>query len=283
MAIVAHLTALLAARPIVLWVEDAITKAYLERIWQPDDILFNILIGGGASSIRAVVHDLRADGYRYVFGLTDRDYDAPNVTQWNNPASALEVFRPTAFEIENHLLDWDALEGCGENQNRHRRTKAWITAEAEVQAQKMPWWMACRSVLAEYHLRMVGGFPRHPKIDAIQNLTQAETYIQTANGWHSGLQANVSQLLAPGVLTNDLQGAHGKWAQSLTDGSWKVHFSGREVFRVLRAKILDARGSTTAELDIDLAKSIADWQVTNHAVPAELVALKTALRTRVGV
>ena len=55
------------------------------------------------------------------------------------------------------------------------------------------------------------------------------------------------------------------------------------MFRVLRGSILDAAGFTQTELDTDLAKSVADWQVANNTVPAELANLKTALRTRVGV
>ena len=283
MAITAHLTALLATRPIVLWVEDALTKAYIERIWQPEDILFNILIGGGVSSIHAVVHDLRADGYEYVFGLTDRDWNDTNVNQWNNPDCSLGVFRPTAFEIENYLLDWNALEGCSVNQKRHQRTRAWITTTAQNHAQRMPCWMACRSVLADYRNRMIHDFPTQPKVPDIQTLAQAETYIQTTNGWHAGIQATVNHIVGAGTLTIDLQTAHARWNQALTDGTWTVHFSGREVFRVLRGSILDAAGFTQTELDTDLAKSVADWQVANNTVPAELANLKTALRTRVGV
>ncbi|MCP4353517.1 MAG: hypothetical protein GY795_49335 [Desulfobacterales bacterium] len=39
-----NLHALLSARPVTLWVEDMLTKEYLQRIWQPDDIFFQILI-----------------------------------------------------------------------------------------------------------------------------------------------------------------------------------------------------------------------------------------------
>ena len=68
-----HLQRLLTERPLVLWVEDTITKAYLERIWQPDDSLFQILVAGGNDSVGAVVHDLRDQGYDHVFrGMSRR-------------------------------------------------------------------------------------------------------------------------------------------------------------------------------------------------------------------
>ena len=82
-----HLQRLLTERPLVLWVEDTITKAYLERIWQPDDSLFQILVAGGNDSVGAVVHDLRDQGYDHVFGLADRDFGEGNMDSWNEPAS----------------------------------------------------------------------------------------------------------------------------------------------------------------------------------------------------
>ncbi len=67
-----NLHALLSARPVALWVEDMLTKEYLQRIWQPDDIFFQILVAGTNDSVTAVVRDLQENGYGNVFGLTDR-------------------------------------------------------------------------------------------------------------------------------------------------------------------------------------------------------------------
>ncbi len=37
------------------------------------------------------------------------------------------------------------------------------------------------------------------------------------------------------------------------------------------------------EMDTDLAKSVADWQISSNSVPNELIKLKDSIKTRVGV
>jgi len=118
-----HLGPLLQARPIVLWVEDRSTREYLSTVWQPEDQLFQLLIAGGNATVVAVVHDQREAGYEHVFGLADRDFGESNHDRWQNPQSGLAVFKATALEVENHLLNWEALAGCSENVKRLRRKK----------------------------------------------------------------------------------------------------------------------------------------------------------------
>lgn len=277
-----HLSTLLAARKVVLWVEDTLTKEYLLHLWQPEDIHFNILVGGGNRAIRAVVHDLREDGYGHVFGLTDLDFGQTNKAQWLNPASGLEVFRLPVLEIENYLLDWDALEGCQANQSRHRRTKPWLEQQALGLANTMTWWMACRSALALYQDRLQNGFPEHPKIHAIQSLAAAQNHIETANGWHGQLLATANHITDTSKLSNDLILAHSTWSASLSHGTWVRDFSGREIYRVLRGYVLD-QGGTTTEMDIDLAKSIGDWQHDNNRIPQDMRDLLAGLKSKAGI
>jgi len=101
MTLATHLSTALASRKVVLWVEDTLTREYLLRLWQPEDINFNILVGGGNNIIKAVVHDLRLEGHDNVFGLSDRDFGKDNKASWNNINLPIEVFRLPALEIEN--------------------------------------------------------------------------------------------------------------------------------------------------------------------------------------
>jgi hypothetical protein len=59
-------------RPIILWVEDPVTRTYFAECWSDPDI--GILIAGSNESIRAVVRGSQQDGHTHVFGFTDRDF-----------------------------------------------------------------------------------------------------------------------------------------------------------------------------------------------------------------
>jgi hypothetical protein len=225
---------------------------------------------------------LREDGFHHVFGLVDRDFGNTNQPQWGNRESGLEVFRPRAFELENYLLDWQALAGCQENQERHCRAQSDIAARAENQARKMVWWMSCGSLLADYHEELVGRYPPHPKIDTIQSQRDAEIYITTQNHWHGNLQEKVSRITNSTALSGELHSQYHHWNGQLNTSSWSCSFSGREIFRVVRGFILDVGQGTPSEKDTDLAKSVANWQRDNQRIPRDLQDLLQALKTRVG-
>ncbi|OQY60141.1 MAG: hypothetical protein B6245_02950 [Desulfobacteraceae bacterium 4572_88] len=72
--------------------------------------MFQILIAGSAENLISVVNDLQKNGYGHVFGFTDRDFRKTNRTSWNNPD--MLIYKPDHFEIENYLLEWEALAGC---------------------------------------------------------------------------------------------------------------------------------------------------------------------------
>ncbi|MCX7046769.1 MAG: hypothetical protein NTX50_14945 [Candidatus Sumerlaeota bacterium] len=278
-----HLQMLLTRRPIVLWVEDIVTKTYLERIWQPEETLFNICVAGGNDTVDAVVHDLRDQGYGYVFGLADRDFGNANVAQWMNPASSLEVFRPSCHEIENYLLDWDALAGCEENMNRYSRLVSAIESRVRQQAQTMVWWMACRTVLSRYRSRLIGDYPKHPKIPHVASLEQAEQHILTQRNWWCDLPTVASHIQIQGNVTMDLREEHNAHGAQLADGSWIREFAGKELFRSARGFLFETGNTAGEQMDVNLAQSVGEWQTANNKAPQELLSLKTALKNRVGI
>src|SRR5262245_23120839 len=98
---------------LVLWVEDTVVRDYLTDAWQDPAIRF--LIAGGDVGIPAVVESARQDGHAQVFGLVDRDFRNSNRSRWLATTSDLRVFVPEAHEIENYVLDADALAGCALN------------------------------------------------------------------------------------------------------------------------------------------------------------------------
>lgn len=283
MRAISHLEPLLSGRPIVLWVEDRLTREYLQRIWQPDDQWFQILIAGSRESVISVVHDLQGSGHGHVFGLIDRDFGDSNRSRWQAPSSEIFIYRPQRLEMENYLLDEAALAGCGENINRYHRTQNDIQARASQYAERSLWWMACRQVLSHYHEKLVGRFPRHPLVDGIQSLEQAKAYIQTRRNWWPELPDNVAHMMDSENITTDLQAAHSRYQEFLSQGRWSEHFSGKEIFRRIRGYLFNQNYARPEVMDTDLAKSVADWQLANGSVPDELLELKDAILRRVGL
>lgn len=176
MKVPSDLDGLLVARPIVLWVEDWLTKEYLARIWQPQDALFQILVAGGHDSVRAIVRHLRIHDYNRVFGFQDRDFGRSNQPNWSRQTD-IEVYVGSRLEIENYLLDWAALAGCAINQ-RFQRTAEQIRQRAESYAGNLVWWMACRQVITHYRERLFADFLRHPNIGHVNSQNEAEDYIR---------------------------------------------------------------------------------------------------------
>ena len=93
---------------IVLWVEDPVTRDYLKAVWRnPSLIAFRL--GGGNDGVRAIVRAFDEEGYQNVLGLIDRDFQPSNQDGWSNPAKTFRTFVLPVHEIENYLLDANAL------------------------------------------------------------------------------------------------------------------------------------------------------------------------------
>lgn len=278
-----HLAPLLMSRPIVLWVEDRLTKEYLTEVWQEDDTLIQILVAGGNDSVTGVVHDLRGQGYLHVYGLADRDFKNSNKDRWLQSTSEVVVFRPTVLEIENFLLDWDAMAGCEENCLRKSRTADEIRLLAEKFARDSVWWMACRSVLSKIRCCLVDNYPHHPIREKVRSSGEAMAYIKTNRGWfesfpeHSGRIANIKE------IEQSLHVAHDNLTRSIEDNSWLHEFSGKEIYRHVRGYLFNKKYAGVEVMDIDLAKSVAKWQSAHGRFPEELLELSTALKMRVGI
>jgi len=281
MIVPSELSSLLSARPIVLWVEDELTKEYLLRVWRPDDRLFQIIVGGSMNSVIAVVNDLReAKECRHVFGLIDRDFRDSDKSKWHS--DDVLVLQPTVMEIENFLLSWEALAGCDQNTKHFGRTIDQISQRAQQEAQRMTWWMACRTVLSDVYGKLIEGFPEHPKIDNIQDKAQAETYILN-HSWHGNFPAKAKQIQNKSSITKDLVDAHTLHQKQLSDDTWISEYSGKEIFRHIRGYLFNRVYDSPESMDEDLAKSVGEWQITNGKVPQELIELKNAIKSRVGL
>lgn len=272
---------ILVKKKIVLWVEDRLTAEYLSILWQPDERLIGFGIAGGYEVVKGVVEDLRSQNQNHVFGIIDRDFSTSNRLNWHNPNSNIFVYKPDYFEIENYLLDWNALHNCNENR-RLRRTVPQIQNRAEEAARGMLWWMACRRVLNNYMSNFMDNFPKHPRMN-INNLADAENYIQSHQWFISINQTNSPKIPNPENLSNDLENAYNEYHGQINNGVWIHNFSGKEIFNCLRGYLFNEIYASDETMNLDLATSIAEWQLNNNSVPQELLDLKDIIKRKIGL
>jgi hypothetical protein len=270
-----HLSAAYAKAPLILWVEDELTRAYLTEVWNDKDI--GILNAGTKESVNAVVRDARE---AHVFGVVDRDFGVSNADRWATPRPDLTIYRLPVFEIENYLLDADLIAGCDANYAQQAETA--ICQRIQTSARGMVFWLACRDVLAGFRDRIIGDFPKHPGRNTIQNLQDAEDYIRT-RPWYQQLAASAASV---GVdVGAALQAAETRRRAQLADGSWKREYPGKELFREARGLVYQNLPTPSAgsksERDIAVARSVARQQDQQNRVPQDLIDLRSVLKARV--
>jgi hypothetical protein len=266
-------------RPMNLWVEDALTSEYLNEAWREPRILF--LIAGSSESVKPVVTQARANGATNVFGLIDRDFEATNEPRWANPD--LRHFILRAHEMENYLLDAEAIAGC--EVNNRERLAAEIQARMSQFAESLLYWMAANAVIKRIRQTCLNDFIVRPKQAELRSEGEILTYIKSSP-WYQGFPGRVSEISSTKIIQDWIDDEVAKLSEDLKNGNWCRTFCGKEIFRNVRAFVYDppvAPSVSSATHDIDLARSIARWQASNIRIPADLVALLKHIRTKVGV
>jgi hypothetical protein len=267
-----------------LWVEDELTREYLSAVWNhPPDVF--VLIGGGNEGVSAVVKDAESSDFPNVFGLVDRDFRPTNRDRWGVAGKTLHIFVPPVHEIENDLLDPEAL--ASSRLNTLGRTAAQIEGYLATAAGRLTWWAACRQVVAELKRRFRVEFVPDPPCGTIADEAGAIDHI-CASPWFVKLAGEVARTTHDDVRRL-LVGAHQEAQIQLADGTWRQQFAGKEIYRDVGSRICDRtapalRGyrPTQVEFDVDLAKDVAAGQFASNRVPHDLVELLRALRNQTG-
>ncbi len=250
--------------PINLWVEDQLTRAYLDAVWNSPYVGF--LIGGGNEGVQAIVNDAEKAGYPNVFAVIDRDFRQTNRSGWSDPGKTSRRFILSVHEIENDLLDAAAL--AASRLNNLGKTTAEIETMMTTAAGRLAWWAACRDVVAELRKRFRAGFLNDPSC-AVSREDEARDHI-CQSPWFQKLAHEVGRT-TEAEIHHLLSDAHLAANQSLSDGRWKTEFAGKEIFHDVGSRICDHKkipghpSGTT--FDEDLAKEVGAWQRANNAVP----------------
>ena len=261
--------------PVNIWVEDALTSEYLRDLWNDPSIL--CLIGGSTDCIAPAVQDARRNGMENVFGIADRDFGNTNYAKWDDPD--VRIFVLPVHEAENYVIDVAALAGSDANTNG--RQPADIEHQMHQRATGLLWWMAFRHTLKRIRNLCWDNFIPLPKPSEVNSLQSAVEHIVTLD-WYRDFPGYAANIVAPVKIEEWLNVAATDYSADLNNGNWKRTFSGKELLRVARGFIYEPpdRASQT-DYDIDVAKSVAKWQVANGAVPAELNDLQGAIVSKI--
>jgi hypothetical protein len=219
-----------------------------------------------------------------VFGLIDRDFRQSNRSDWHFPGKSFRTFILPVHEIENYLLDSQALAASRLNTLKH--TPEQIEDLLKQAAGRLAWWAACRNVVADLRRRFHDEFLSDPpcgtisnEVSAFDHICNSKWFLKLEQEFARTTQADVRQLLTAARLT----------AQSnLANGTWRQEFAGKEIYRDIGSRICNRTDAglrkyhpSKAEFDIDLARNVADWQSANNGVPQDLADLLPALRFRI--
>ncbi len=260
-----------------LWVEDPLVRDYLREAWAGDPAVV-FYVGGGREGVLAIVKEAEEAGLRNVFAYVDRDLYETNRPDWTDPNKTSRRFVASVHEIENFLLDEEALAGC--RLNTGNRTCDEIRDRLQQRAAELDWWMACRRVIVEIREGFWKGFPAHPNPSQVNSQSTAEQYLRSSP-WLDTLPQRTAGL-RPADVSDRLAAEYRVTRQQIADGSWKTQFSGRELFRSIRGWVYTVQQSASSPsvLDADLANSVGRWQADNQRVPQELADLLAAMKVR---
>jgi hypothetical protein len=214
----------------------------------------------------------------------DRDFGDTNISQWGNPASTASVMVLPVHELENYLLEEDALAGCA--LNNQGRTVAEVAAYTRRSADLCEWQVAAAQAVASWRDTFQSDFPAHPSRDTVYDQRSALSFLQSLP-WYGAVVSRAATITATGQPAAALALAHGNVSAWLASAEWKNRFPGKEIFRDVRGYIYDPAAlgapSTGTQPDIDVAVAVAIWQRSNGRVPPELQTLLGVVHAKAGV
>jgi len=127
----------------------------------------------------------------------------------------------------------------------------------------------------------VGGRCLDERVSGVSDLASACSHI-TSSDWYASFRGNATQIGSPEQIELWIQEAADAYTADLDTDDWQRSFAGKELFRHVRGYIYQPPlPASPATYDIDVAKSVARWQVVNDRVPSELSELLAAIQSRI--
>lgn len=252
----------------VLWVEDELTREALTMLWGPTPGVA-VAIAGSKDGVRALVSATPGHRAKKVFGLVDRDFDAPK--------SVGRIVQTARHEFENELLDFDVIADLSPTPV----SAADVEAYAKAHAQGLVPWIACKNTLQVAKEQVRTAFPSDPPL-TLSSLGAAADFVLSSVEWRRA-PAAWGEWSERARVERELGEWEAMYTASLTTGRWVDSLPGKELFRALRgaAHLGLSAGSlpkaSAAQKDLDLAKRICRAMIERDRVPTFVTELRLQL------
>ena len=263
-----------------LYVEDPRTKDYFAELFYPNSKIMYELAGGRQGVEPLVKASWQKDsGLSQAYGWIDRDFGDDNIANWEDPNTHL--FCGTCHEIENYLLDWEAMANCDMNIGR---TQASLENVARNFANSILYHVVCCQVIYKLASLTYSNFPSYPELkQKISDFNEAINYLNNQFWIASNTNNQAYDTITPistycslENLTSLAQTAEVELKRALASAVWTKLFPGKEIFEFLCQTLFHgAEGKPQ-----DFVKSIARYQRHNNRIPQELDLFMTELQSR---
>ena len=254
----------------MLYVEDEITRRYL-NVLVPNRKLIDVCVVGGRERVIGCLEDDFRSGVKNSFGIVDRDYDRQAKSGWCNTGTGMFFFRLPAHEIENYLLDFEAIEQfkCPKV-NPQKTASHWRTIARSI-AEGYLYSIAYNQVLSDVRREYLMNYPVHIRLSSGPSsdynvilpgeriATEEELVTKLRNNvWLSTAIERSGQSFAPEIL--ERKGAEAMlYYQALLNGKdddWIRGFPGKEMYRAIVNSM-----SLTEDQVLDLTRFVAERQL----------------------
>ena len=267
-----------------LWVEDAFTRTYLKELWDDPRISFHV--AGDAAGVAVMARQAEKEQFPAVYGVIDRDFGPTNRDRWFNPGPTSRLFRLPAHEVENYLLDPNALHHAGTVAagDGFKLDPAGIDGVLKERADELAWWAACGAVMADLSRLITAGFPGEPPkpppaaAAPVSDRNHARDHICDSD-WFRDLGTRADPFDEPDEIEARLDQKHDEYAAALSSDEWRQSLPGKELLKHVIGRVWPVPAVTAAVRAADLAQTVASWQQLN-AAPTALTDLHQAIRER---
>lgn len=258
-----------------IFVEDELCKQYLSEIWKKDLTLLNIVCAGSKDRVISLT-SFYLEQEQSCWGIVDRDFN------WDNKQNPNHIFVLDKHEIENYLLDPEAIYESDFNiLKKTSRRKSSISdidnAIRQFTIDKRMWFASC-FILFQIRRRLNSVFPKNPAISKIEDIESIIHYIE-----NSDLIKRIE------ILLNEINGESLKSFVSknisiidkiYSDSKAVDLFPGKQVFMHIKSTLPGTSYIKSSAIDLDLAKQIGRFQYQNNSIPQEFLQIRDRITSR---
>ncbi len=267
------LGALYAGREVHLWVEDALTRDYLQALW--DDSRVRLWVGAGGG-LREVVEAARAELPQLrIFWLTDGDWTPSPLPL--ALAQAQRSYKLPRHEIENYLLDPEALRPARGGRCPYLRRELdadTIRQRFEQAARQLIPYVACLRTLHQLKQSItIANWPQDPAPAHCVTRVASEAWLLARppelRAASRAIKRAADTMLSETQWRELFHQHHDTATQEVSNHAWLRTFPGKELLRHAWDELFIGRGG---HVEADIARHVGRAQREQGRAPAELSA-----------